>query len=343
MSESLPGSAAHQDAPLFLFQGVSRNFVQSRGLLAESATIQAVRDVTMAVHKGETLGLVGESGCGKSTLARMAVRLLRPSSGDILLDGHSLFTSPPELAATFHRRLQMVFQDPYSSLNPRMTVGSSVGEALACAGASRGERKERVAAMLGEVGLTPEHAGRYPHEFSGGQRQRLAIARALITRPDFVVCDEPVSSLDASVQAQVLGLLKDMQDRLGLTYLFISHDLAVISHMSDRVAVMYRGLIVELSAAADFFAGPLHPYARALLAAVPAALSEEPEAAEIFSPQRPHNAAIDGGTPVTTGCPYSPFCPHTMPVCLHSLPDLTSPASGKTSRLVRCHLWVQKE
>lgn len=343
MPESLPGPAAHQSPPLFLFQGVSRSFVQSRGLLAESTTIQAVRDVTLAVHKGETLGLVGESGCGKSTLARMAVRLLRPSSGDILLDGHSLFTSASELAATFHRRLQMVFQDPYSSLNPRMTVGSSVGEALACAGASRTEQKEQVTAILDEVGLMPEHAGRYPHEFSGGQRQRLAIARALITKPDFVVCDEPVSSLDASVQAQVLGLLKDMQDRLGLTYLFISHDLAVISHMSDRVAVMYRGLIVELSAASDFFAGPLHPYAQALLAAVPAALDGEPEAAGLYSPQRPYSAATDDGAPKTTGCPYSPFCPHTMPVCPHSLPGLASPDGSKTSRLVRCHLWAQKE
>ena len=341
MHDSAP--ATPQDAPFFLFQGVSRSFVQSRGMLAESATIHAVRDVTLAVHKGETLGLVGESGCGKSTMARMAVRLLRPSAGDIQLEGQSLFTSSREHTASFHKRLQMVFQDPYSSLNPRMTVGSSVGEALACAGASRAEQKKRVAAMLGEVGLMPEHASRYPHEFSGGQRQRLAIARALITNPDFVVCDEPVSSLDASVQAQVLGLLKDMQERLGLTYLFISHDLAVISHMSDRVAVMYRGAIVELSPAQAFFAGPLHPYAQALLAAVPSDTGEESAPSHAVPASiAPHHteAAVDG---TATGCcAYAPFCPHAMPVCRCAQPALLPPDGDATQRLVRCHLWTQK-
>lgn len=337
----LPYAALQRNSPLLLFQGVSRSFTQSRGLLTGSTTIRAVRDVTLPVQKGETLGLVGESGCGKSTLARMAVRLLRPSSGDILLKGRSLFAVAPEDVAAFRRRLQMVFQDPYSSLNPRMTVGSSVGEALACAGVGRAERKERVAAMFGRVGLMPEHASRYPHEFSGGQRQRLAIARALITDPDFVVCDEPVSSLDASVQAQVLGLLKDMQEQFGLTYLFISHDLAVISHMSDKVAVMYRGLIVEFGAAPTFFAGPLHPYARKLLASASPDLAGTLPA--LPSPPPLEAAAQDTETTADAGCPYAHSCPHAMPVCLRDLPSLAPPDGGENSRFVRCWLWVNKE
>ena len=255
--------------PLFAFRNVSRAFTKSGGLLREAQTFRAVKNVTLSVSKGETLGLVGESGCGKSTLARMAVRLLPPSSGDILLEGISVFSPDQAFAASLPSRIQMVFQDPFSSLNPRMSVGASVGEALAALGVPEPKRREEVAAMLGMVGLAADSMRRYPHEFSGGQRQRIAIARALVTRPDFVVLDEPTSSLDASVQAQVLALLKDLQDKLGLTYLFISHDLAVISHMSDRVAVMRAGEIVEENDAPTLFAAPAHPYTQKLLGAAP--------------------------------------------------------------------------
>ncbi len=263
-----------QNTPFFAFSGVSRSFTQGGGLLHAPRVVRAVQDVTLSVRKGETLGLVGESGCGKSTLARMAVRLLRPDSGDVLLEGRSIFSAAAAFRKSLPKRVQMVFQDPFSSLNPRMTVGSSVGEALECGGVAASERRERVAEMFHLVGLTPDQMHRYPHEFSGGQRQRVAIARALVTRPDFVVCDEPVSSLDASVQAQVLTLLKDLQDKLNLTYLFISHDLAVISHMSDRVAVMREGRVVEEASAQELFVSPRHAYTRSLLAAVPARRGE---------------------------------------------------------------------
>lgn len=255
--------------PLFAFRNVTREFTKGGGLFGEVKTFRAVNNVSLSVNKGETLGLVGESGCGKSTLARMAVRLLHPTGGDILLEEISVFSTEAAFVASLPSRIQMVFQDPFSSLNPRMSIGSSVGEALAAAGMPEAERRERVAAMLGMVGLEAEVMSRYPHEFSGGQRQRIAIARALVTNPDFVVLDEPTSSLDASVQAQVLALLKDLQDTLGLTYLFISHDLAVISHMSDRVAVMKAGEVVEENDAATLFAAPAHPYTQSLLAAAP--------------------------------------------------------------------------
>ena len=257
------------EAPFFAFCGVSREFSRSTGLFGAQQVVRAVKNVSLTVNKGETLGLVGESGCGKSTLARMAVRLLRPTSGDILLEGTSVFSRDPVFMASLPTRIQMVFQDPFSSLNPRMKVGASVGEALAARAVPARELHERVVEMFRLVGLEADHMLRYPHEFSGGQRQRIAIARALVTNPDFIVCDEPVSSLDASVQAQVLTLLKDLQDRLSLTYLFISHDLAVISHMSDRVAVMRGGEIVEEADAATLFASPGHPYTQRLLASSP--------------------------------------------------------------------------
>ena len=229
--------------PLLEVRHLSRGFDVRRGLLQASAgRVLAVDDVSLSVMRGETLGLVGESGCGKSTLARLILRLVPPDGGDILFRGQSLLGGdvPPDLS----RRLQMVFQDPFSSLNPRLKAGVSIGEPLRAAGVSPEETRRRVADMLEQVGLLPEHAARYPHEFSGGQRQRIAIARAVILHPEFIACDEAVSALDASVQAQVLNLLKDMQQRYGFAYLFISHDLAVVGHMSDRVAVMYLGRIV---------------------------------------------------------------------------------------------------
>ena len=255
--------------PFFAFRDVSRDFRRSVGLFGRQDVVHAVRRVSLSITRGETLGLVGESGCGKSTLARMAVRLLRPTAGDIVLEGSSVFGGEQAFVASLPRRIQMIFQDPFSSLNPRMSVGASVGEALLRMSMTAAEREDRIAEMFRLVGLEAEYMRRYPHEFSGGQRQRIAIARALVTNPDFVVCDEPVSSLDASVQAQVLALLKDLQDRFSLTYLFISHDLAVISHMSDRVAVMRAGEVVEEATAQALFTSPQHPYTQGLLAASP--------------------------------------------------------------------------
>ena len=263
------GKPRNNGIPLFAFHNVCREFIKSGGLFGEAQRFSAVKNVSLSIGKGETLGLVGESGCGKSTLARMAVRLLPPTSGDILLNGISVFSPDAAFVASLPGRIQMVFQDPFSSLNPRMSIGESVGEALLAMKVPEAERNRTVADMLGMVGLEADAMRRYPHEFSGGQRQRVAIARALVTRPDFVVLDEPTSSLDASVQAQVLALLKDLQDKLGLTYLFISHDLAVVSHMSDRVAVMKAGEIVEENSAEALFAAPSHPYTQSLLASVP--------------------------------------------------------------------------
>lgn len=299
----------------------------------EPAQLRAVDGVNLSVARGETLGLVGESGCGKSTLARMVVRLLSPSSGDILLDGHSVLHGDAAFLRTLPGRMQMVFQDPVSSLNPRRSIGTSVQEALDVhRQGTRRDRRAAVEEMLQLVGLRPEHYTRYPHEFSGGQRQRVAVARALIMQPDLVVCDEPVSALDVSVQAQVLNLLNDLQQRFALTYLFISHDLAVVSHVSDRIAVMYLGRIVELAPAGALFATPLHPYTQALLHSVPV---PEPRSRER------HVLTGDLPSPISPppGCPFHPRCPHVMPVCRTQEPVWYTQGDGTTQlHGVACHL-----
>ena len=258
--------------PLVSFHSLSRSFRQKKGLFGSARAVHAVRNVNLEIEKGQTLGVVGESGSGKSTLGRMAVGLLRPTSGDVRIMGRPLYEVPGgakecALYKELSGKVQMIFQDPYSSLNPRMRIGKAVEEPLLWAGGNLTdkERGRLVDEMLERVGLGREQARRYPHEFSGGQRQRIAIARALVTHPAFVVCDEPTSSLDASVQAQVLNLLKDMQDSLSLTYMFISHDLAVIRHMADRVAVMYQGEVVEEGSAEEIFTAPQHPYTCLLL------------------------------------------------------------------------------
>jgi len=235
------------------------------------AWVRAVDGVSFAINEGETIGLVGESGCGKTTLGRTILRLIEPTSGEIWFDGQNITKLEGRELKPFRRRAQMIFQDPYGSLNPRMTVGTIVGEALRihklCA--NRTKERERVAELLRSVGLSPDHARRYPHEFSGGQRQRIGIARALAVEPKFIVCDEPVSALDVSVQAQIVNLLTELQEKLKLTYLFIAHDLAVVEHISDRVLVMYFGKIVEEATADEIYSNPMHKYTQALLSAVP--------------------------------------------------------------------------
>lgn len=311
---------------------VSREFAVRRGFFdPRPASVKAVNEVSFQLSAGETLGLVGESGCGKSTLARMAVGLLSPSSGEVLLSGRPIGEwSPLERAS----RIQMIFQDPFSSLDPRQSVGASIAEPLRLAAQaagrplSRAEWREKVQDILGHVGLQPEHIDRYPHEFSGGQRQRVAVARAIVARPGAVVCDEPVSALDASVQAQVLNLLKDMQQNMGLGYLFISHDLGVIGFMSDRVAVMYLGRVVELAAREELFEGAAHPYTEALLAAAPV---RDPQA-------RRERPALSGELPSPldppVGCAFHPRCPYARDICSREEPPLAERSAG---HLARCH------
>jgi oligopeptide/dipeptide ABC transporter ATP-binding protein len=318
--------------PLLELKNLSRFFSRNSGLFAPSQSIRAVNQVNLKLLRGETLGLVGESGSGKSTLARMAVRLLEPSSGDVLLEGRSIFSADKNFRRSLPHRIQMVFQDPYSSLNPRLRVGSSIGEALACAGMPKKERRRKTGFLLRQVGLDEDCAERFPHEFSGGQRQRMSLARALAPEPDIVVCDEPVSSLDASVQAQVLNLLKENREKLDLTYLFISHDLAVISHMSDKIAVMYAGSIVETGLTREIFRNPLHPYTRELLSAScgePGAESEDKQTAvpdsNVFSPE---------------SCAYLPRCSCAGPVCAGSFPELKPAAKDSDpGHLVRCNIY----
>ncbi len=270
------GSLADEHFPLLRVRNLCKYFdIYGKGMFKRKiATIKAVDDISFDLMPGETLGLVGESGCGKTTAGRAILRAIRPTSGEVHFDTFSsivdLCRIPERKLKPLRTRMQMIFQDPYASLNPRMTVGDIVSEPLVIHGIARGsELEDRVAQMLSRVGLKPEHKSRYPHAFSGGQRQRIGIARALIMHPSLVVCDEAVSALDVSVQAQIINLLMDLQDELGLTYVFIAHNLAVVRHICGRIAVMYAGRIVELADTEEIFANPLHPYTRTLLAAVP--------------------------------------------------------------------------
>jgi len=316
---------------------LAKHFPASTGLFGRvSALVRAVDGVSFQVDPGETFAIVGESGCGKSTVARLLLRLLEPTRGALRLEGRDLLTLPPRALRKLRGELQIIFQDPYGSLNPRMTVSDMLEEPLLLHEVvAPAQRRSRVVELLSLVGLRADAAQRYPHEFSGGQRQRLAIARALASAPKIIVCDEPVSALDVSIQAQILNLLADLQRRLGLAYIFISHDLAVVRQVATRVAVMYLGRFVETGVADEVFARPRHPYTRALLAAVPVAM-----------PGRRERVSVVGGdvpSPLLppSGCHFHPRCPHALERCRVEVPivETTNSSSGS----VACHRWRELE
>ena len=292
--------------------------------------LKAVDNVSFAIQPGETLGLVGESGCGKTTVGRTILHLYKPTGGEVLYKGRKIQTKADIQA--FRNKASMVFQDPYSSLNPRMTVADIIGEPLDVHKlySSRQERQERILELMGYVGLNSEHAARYAHEFSGGQRQRIGIARALAVNPDFIVCDEPVSALDVSIQAQVINMFAELQEKFGLTYLFIAHDLLVVRHISDRIAVMYLGKMVELADANEIYDHPLHPYSKSLLSAVPV---PDPKIAR--ANQR---IVLSGDIPsplnAPSGCPFRTRCPYACGKCAESMPDFQEVSAG---HFVACH------
>ncbi len=310
---------------------LKKYFPVYRGILSRQVGwIKAVDDISFSIDEGETLGLVGESGCGKTTAGRTILMLLEPTEGEVFLEGTNLGELSPREMRLLRQKMQIIFQDPYSSLNPRMTVESIIGESLRIHGiaSSRSDMHHMVADLLNRVGLSPRYNNWYPHEFSGGQRQRIGIARALALNPRFIVCDEPVSALDVSIQAQIINLLEDLQDKSGLAYLFIAHDLSVVEHISDRVAVMYMGKIVELASKEEIYKEPRHPYTQALLSSVPV---PDPEARKV-------RILLSGDVPSVInpppGCGFSTRCPRTKTLCREEEPPLQNSGGG---HLVACH------
>lgn len=319
--------------PFLEVKSLSKRFPIKGGIFGrEVASVKAVSDVSLSIRKGETLGLVGESGCGKSTLGRCAIRLLEPSSGQIFLEGKDITGFKGEELRALRRKMQIIFQDPYASLNPRMTVGKIIGEPLVIHGIgdSKKDRLDRVAQLVETVGLRKEAIHRYPHEFSGGQRQRIGIARALAVNPELIVCDEPVSALDVSIQAQVINLLMDLQQKLGLTYLFIAHDLKVVEHISNRVAVMYLGRVVELAEADKLYKNPQHPYTQALLSAIPVPKVGVAQTQRII-------LRGDVPSPVNppSGCHFNPRCPIVADECKVKDPVLKSTSAEHEVRCLK--------
>ena len=320
-------------SPLIQVKHLKQYFNISTGFFS-SRPLKAVDDISFDIMEGETLGLVGESGCGKTTAGRSLLHLYQPTGGEVWYKGKEIKTKSD--INEFRKKATMVFQDPYSSLDPRMTVSDIIGEPLDVHHMykSREERREKILELMSHVGLNSEHAARYAHEFSGGQRQRVGIARALAVDPDFIVCDEPVSALDVSIQAQVINMFEELQDKMHLTYLFIAHDLLVVRHISDRIAVMYLGRMVELADANEIYDRPLHPYTKALISAVPV---PDPKIARANK-----RIALSGEIPsplnAPTGCPFHTRCPYAQPICSESMPEFKEVEKG---RFVACHLTEQ--
>jgi oligopeptide/dipeptide ABC transporter ATP-binding protein len=332
-TETAPATRRDGDGePLIQVEHLELHYPIKQGVLIDRTigVVHAVDDVSLSLFKGQTLGVVGESGCGKSTLARCIIRLLEPTSGTLRFRGQDITHEGRRGLAGFRREVQLVFQDPVASLNPRKRVGQIIGSPMRLAGMRSSEVDARVRELLDRVGLNPEHVNRFPHEFSGGQRQRIGLARALAVNPQLLVLDEPVSALDVSIQAQVVNLLDDLQDDLGLTYVFIAHDLSVVRHVSDRIAVMYLGRIVELSPAAELYSKPIHPYTEALLAAIPIPDPEE---------NRRRQRLVVAGEPPNPinpppGCRFHTRCPRATQICATVEPPLAEYAGG---HLAACH------
>ena len=342
--------------PLLTVRSLHRHFpVKPRTARRGKRILRAVDGVSFGIDRGETLGLVGESGCGKTTTGRTILKLIEPTAGRIFFDGEEITNLRPRPMLPFRRRMQIMFQDPYASLNPRMVVRNIVAEGIeqmrrdaarfpadqrgSWSAMSNRDVTREVERLLMLVGLRPEHAGRFPHEFSGGQRQRIGIARALAVQPEFLVCDEPISSLDVSIQAQVVNTLEDLQAQLGLTYLFIAHDISMVKHISHRIAVMYLGVIVEIGPSDELYRTPLHPYTQALLSAVPIPDPDDPS----------HDARIvlEGDVPspidVPVGCRFRGRCPHAMPRCSQARPALREVAPGRSVACFLAHDGVEED
>lgn len=320
---------------LLQVKNLKKYFEISQGMFREKIVVRAVDDVSFSVKKGETFALVGESGCGKSTTGRTILRLAEPTGGNVLFDGEDIASLSYNEMRSLRKRMQMVFQDPYASLNPKKTIRQILMEPLRIHDKfEKKERTQKIINMLNIIGLSEFHLDRYPHEFSGGQRQRIGIARAVILQPDFIIADEPVSALDVSVQSQVINLMLDLQKEFGLTYLFISHDLSVVQHMTDRVAVMYLGKIVEIAETEDLFHQPKHPYTQALISAVPVVHPSEVKERIILQGDVPSPANPP------SGCSFHTRCPYAMDICGTVAP---MPIDFGSGHIVNCHLYTKKE
>lgn len=321
---------------LLEIKDLKKYFTVKKSGFSKKQTVKAVDGVSLDIYKGETLGLVGESGCGKTTFGRTVIRLHEPTSGKIVFDGHTIYDSENHIAENmlpFRRKMQIIFQDPSASLDPRMTVGEIVGEALDIHKLynSKAERTARIEELLESVGLNSEHSNRFPHEFSGGQQQRIGIARALAVQPEFIVCDEPISALDVSIQSQVVNMLEDLQDQLGLTYLFIAHDISVVRHISNRVGVMYLGNLVELTDSFELYRNPLHPYTKTLMSAVPIPDPDVTRARERLILQGELPSPINP----PSGCKFHTRCPFATDRCKEEAPEFREYESG---HFAACHL-----
>lgn len=319
---------------LIEIKNLKKYFELNKGILANKKSfVKAVDDISFAINKGETLGLVGESGCGKTTVGRTIIKLYNPTAGQIIYDGKDISKLSAKEIMPYRRKIQMIFQDPYASLDARMTIGDIIGEPMDIHGLMRGkEREERIQYLLNKVGLNKDHASRYPHEFSGGQRQRIGIARALAVEPDFIVCDEPISALDVSIQAQVVNMLEDLQRDLGLTYLFIAHDLSMVKHISSRIGVMYLGKLVEIGYSNELYKKPLHPYTQALLSAIPV---PDPELSAVNK-----RIMLEGEIPSPIdpppGCRFKGRCRHAKAICSEVEPVLKDLGNN---HCIACHLY----